>query len=117
MSTKPTLTLAACPTEMRNYWHSYAIDTCMRDAALLQIVPDGKTVLGALPRHVYREAVGKISELRDAACMREMLLGQRTPSIGQDLTCAMWNFLKQWNQNPNCSLPVQPGMNIGDSNA
>jgi len=108
------LTLADCPREIRDYWHSYAIDTCMRDAALLQIVPEGKTVLGALPRDVYREAVGKIAELRDAACMREMILGQRTPRIGQDLTAAMWNFLKRWNQNPNCPSGAQPTPNLGD---
>jgi hypothetical protein len=81
----------------------------MKDAQLLHIVPQGKDQLGALPRHIYREAVGKITELRDAACMREMILGNRPPRIAQDLAIDMWNFLKVWNCNPDSSLPVHPG--------
>jgi len=85
---------------LRDYWHSIAVQCCLQDAALLMLVPYGTAVLGKLPRPVYREAIGKITELRDIAYHTERKLGYRTQRIEQDLRAAMWNFLKRWNQNP-----------------
>jgi len=98
----------------RDYWHSIAVRCCLQDAALLNIVPYGTAVLGKLPREVYREAVGKIVELRDAAYQSERTLGYRNPQIEQDLNAAMWNFLKRWNRNPNTpNTPLQ--LPLGES--
>jgi hypothetical protein len=82
--------------ELRNFWRSVVIGTCMRNSALLNIVPWGEANLGKLPPTVYEVAMAKCSELQEWACDAERTNGQRTPGLEQHINTELWNTLRPW---------------------
>jgi hypothetical protein len=81
----------------RKYWRSVIHGTCMRHAALLNLVPWGETRLERMPTNeIYELAERQCRELLDWACDSERTAGQRTPGIEQHVNQTLWNLLKPW---------------------
>ena len=80
----------------REYWRSVVTRTCLRHAALLNIVPWGTSEMRALPSDVYEVAMRKCRELLDWACDTERKQGQRTPGIEQSVNAELWHLLKPY---------------------
>lgn len=81
----------------RNYWRSVIQGTCMRHAALLNLVPYGESKLERLPTSaMYEIAERQCRELLDWACDSERTAGQRTSGMEQHINATLWNLMTPW---------------------
>ena len=76
------------------HWQSVVTATCLRHAALLNLLPWGETDLAKLPAHVYPFAFRKCAELRDRAIDAELKLGTRPRQLERLVNAELWNALK-----------------------
>lgn len=81
-------------TAIRAHWSSIVLVTCMRNAALLNIVPWGEASLRALPDPLYEIAFRKCAELRDEAVAEELRTKGRLSHVEQQVNAALWQLLK-----------------------
>lgn len=81
-------------TAIRSHWSSIVLVTCMRNAALLNIVPWGEASLRALPDPLYEVAFRKCAELRDDAVAEELRMKGRPTYLEQQANAALWQLLK-----------------------
>lgn len=82
------------------HFRSVAIETCLRHAALLDIVPWGTASIAKLPNQVRVIATAKIEEVVREACAMEARIGQRTPGIEQTINAELWDTLKVFGRRP-----------------
>lgn len=90
---------------VRNHWASQVIATCLRNAALLNLVPYGETDLQRLPANVRDITIRKCRELRDEATRSELEFGQRREQIERFVNTELWNALKPFGLR---DLPIPP---------
>lgn len=82
--------------QVRQHWRSIVVATCLRNAALLNLVPWGETRLDKLHESVHRIAIGVCNELTTWACEEEARHNDRTPAMEQHINSTLWNLLKPW---------------------
>lgn len=80
---------------VRAYWRSVIVETCMRHAALLNIVSHGEKQLGALPAGDVRDvAIALMRQQLDWACDTERRNGQRTEAMTNAVDTELWHALR-----------------------
>lgn len=84
----------AMPT--RSYWRSVTVGTCLRCAALLNLVKWGEKNLEALPDAVYKLAFSMCNEFVVWAVAHEGQEGYTRKSMEQHINSSIWNTLKPW---------------------
>lgn len=89
-------TSAPVDSEVRNYWRSRIVSTCLLYAGLLEIIPWDETDIRKLPPQVYDVTLHKCQELLDWACRKERDIGRRIPSIEHQVAADLWNLLKPY---------------------
>lgn len=83
---------------VRSRWRSVVVATCLRNAALLNLVKWGETNLEALPETVYRTALGMCNEFVVWAVDHEGREGYTPKSIEQHINTELWRVFKPWAQ-------------------
>lgn len=99
--------------DVRQHWRSIVYGTCMRHAALLNLVPWGVMKLDQLPQTIHRSTLGICQELVNWGCETEAREG-RTPALEQHINSTLWNHLRPWEQKDTPTSPVPRGTQLNN---
>lgn len=91
---QPDPTLVA--NAVRNHWMSTVTATCMRNAALLNLVEYGESDLRKLPAPLFELMARLCVRLRDEAAGEELSVGCRTYRLEQRINEELWRAMKPY---------------------
>lgn len=89
------------PRSLQDHWRRIAVTTCLRHAALLQLIPWETVELRALSlvsSELYALAMKACDRECYRACVAELVSGRRDPEIEQRLNASLWRALKPFDR-------------------
>lgn len=97
--------------DVRNHWRSLIVDTILKHAALLALVPPQTRRYTDLPDPPLRDVTTLAKELLDWACAAELRERRHPRAIWQRIDGRLWDFLKaystRWAENQRAQTSAQ----------